>query len=104
MYVMSFDDKCSSINGKIDGWIIPGGRDIDPKNYGQENTDSQVSPQAPLRWAHSSDMWNNLDKDIPILGVCFGIQVINCLQGGDLVQHIPTAHNHYRKRRMEEES
>ena len=51
MYVMAFEEKASSLNGKIDGWIIPGGRDIDPKYYGQENTASEISEQAKERWA-----------------------------------------------------
>jgi gamma-glutamyl-gamma-aminobutyrate hydrolase PuuD len=34
VHVMGFYDTASSLENKIHGWYLPGGRDIDPKNYG----------------------------------------------------------------------
>lgn len=75
------------------GLLLPGGMDIDPVRYGQENDGSEgidpVRDQAELeliaRFAQSGK---------PILGICRGIQVINVAFGGTLIQDLPNAVEH----------
>ena len=102
MHLMTFEDRVDEIKDKIDGWIIPGGRDIDPKFYGQENTASKVEAEdSEKRWNFCRHFIDNCNPKMPILGICYGMQVINCLFGGDMIQDLPNGYkNHFRKRRM----
>lgn len=74
----------------VDGLVLPGGIDVDPNRYGQ-NPVVQCGEIDPL--------WDELDltaagfaleRDIPILAICRGIQVLNVALGGSLVQDIPS--------------
>lgn len=73
----------------VDGLLLPGGIDIDPERYGQEtHPTSEVDPEQDsldfqlLAFA--------VQHQIPILGVCRGIQVLNVGMGGTLVQDLPS--------------
>lgn len=72
----------------LDGWLIPGGDDIDPSLWGES-----VHPEAKLEDPHRTRMEVHLFKaahvDMPILGICYGCQFINVMQGGSLHQHLP---------------
>lgn len=102
LYLMKFDDKIDDVKDKLHGWIIPGGRDIDPKFYGQENTHSKVEAEdAERRWNFCRHMIDNAHPTMPILGICYGLQVLNCLLGGDMIQDLENGmKNHYRKNNM----
>lgn len=102
MHLLKFEDTVDDIKHKIHGWIIPGGRDIDPKFYGQENTASKVEAvDAEKRWFFCRKFLDNAAPKMPILGICYGMQVLNCLLGGDMIQDLPNGNkNHYRKRLM----
>lgn len=73
----------------LDGLVLSGGADIDPERYG-----ARPHPQTgPIR--DDRDNWEialvqaALGRDIPILAICRGIQVLNVALGGDLIQHLP---------------
>jgi putative glutamine amidotransferase len=74
---------------RLDGLLFSGGSDLDPELYGQEShpETNGIVPQrdegelALLRAA--------LERDMPVLAVCRGSQVLNVALGGDLVQHLP---------------
>lgn len=74
----------------IDGLLIPGGNDIDPKQYGQRNRSSHgISPEIDrldLDAIHIAKA-----SDLPIFGICRGLQVLNVALGGSLIQDIPTS-------------
>lgn len=77
----------------IDGLIIPGcDADINPKFYGQEIQSEFVTlndkrTEYELKLAEAA-----LKEDMPVFGICNGLQIINVLFGGTLIQHIPTTH------------
>lgn len=77
----------------LDGWIIPGGDDLDPSLWGES-----VHPEARLEDPHRTRMEVHLYKaahvDMPILGICYGCQFINVMQGGSLHQHLPDILGH----------
>ncbi|MBS1716519.1 MAG: gamma-glutamyl-gamma-aminobutyrate hydrolase family protein [Armatimonadetes bacterium] len=77
----------------LHGWLIPGGYDIDPKQFGQA-PHSANELQDPSRYELESRLFNALDPNVPVLGICYGCQVLNVLRGGDLVQHIPDELGH----------
>ena len=73
-----------------DGILLGGGRDIDPGRYGQEPTE-HLAPTEPIRDAFELELTERaLDRGLPILGMCRGIQILNVALGGTLIQDIPS--------------
>jgi putative glutamine amidotransferase len=74
----------------LDGVLIVGGEDLDPRLYGEE----PLGTHAPLpAWRERFDLAFAralLDSDLPVLGVCYGSQLLAVVSGGALWQHIPT--------------
>ena len=74
----------------IDGLVFPGGRDFDTERLGLGPVDPHANPTP----AEQQD-WNialargALDADIPVLGICFGMQLLGVAGGGTLIQHLP---------------
>ena len=75
----------------FDGLILAGGMDVEPAFYGQKNRGSRgVDPvRDRAEFALLSDC---IRQQIPVLGICRGMQVINVYFGGTLVQHIKSGH------------
>ena len=74
----------------IDGLILTGGDfDIHPKFYGEKITSAKVSTKDSRTNFEMELCKKSLEKQIPILGICAGHQLINVVQGGSLHQHIP---------------
>ena len=71
----------------LDGWIIPGGNDIDPANFGQP-LDDRCTLSDPERFAAERTLYEALPPDVPVLGICYGMQFLNVIRGGTLLQHI----------------
>ena len=74
----------------VDGLIITGGNfDVDPSYYG-ENKKSDTVQTNQKRTAFEFELSQlALQKHIPILGICGGMQLLNVVLGGSLIQHIP---------------
>lgn len=101
LIVLNFDDKPQDWSGKLHGLIIPGGRDVDPRFYGQKNTHSSFNPKdAAKRWNFCKNWVDNADPSMPIFGICYGLQVINCIFGGELEQRIKNRFSHSANRVM----
>ena len=74
----------------FDGFVFPGGQDVDPALYGQEKL-PECEYQAPLRDNQELFMLRRLrELDKPVLGICRGLQMINTAFGGTLYQDLPT--------------
>jgi putative glutamine amidotransferase len=73
----------------VDGLLFSGGSDLDPELYGQDAHDetSDVVPERDR--AELALLEAALARDMPVLAVCRGSQVLNVARGGDLVQHLP---------------
>jgi putative glutamine amidotransferase len=74
----------------LDGIIVTGGDfDVDPKLYGEANLHERVVP-LPNRTQFEYELVSKaLERDMPVLGICGGHQLINVVLGGSLIQHIP---------------
>jgi len=71
-----------------DGVLLGGGRDIDPARYGQEPTE-HLAPTEPHRDAFELELTERvLDRGLPLLGMCRGMQIMNVALGGTLVQDV----------------
>ncbi len=74
----------------IDGLIISGGdHDISPKFYNQELRSNKVKLNEERTNFEAALTQAALTQNLPILGICGGMQLINVLLGGNLIQHIP---------------
>lgn len=74
--------------GLLDGWLIPGGDDMDARHFGQA-THPACELQDPARFAFESALYRALPPQTPILGICYGCQFLNVMAGGTLHQHLP---------------
>jgi putative glutamine amidotransferase len=71
-----------------DGIALGGGRDVDPRFYGQEPHET-LAPTEPRRDLFELDLVGRaLDRGLPILGMCRGLQILNVARGGTLVQDL----------------
>ncbi len=78
----------------LDGLIISGGPDIEPARYG-EQAGPMTTVVRPARDAAEGAMFGAaLDRGLPVLGVCRGLQVMNVALGGTLIQHLPDVVGH----------
>jgi gamma-glutamyl-gamma-aminobutyrate hydrolase PuuD len=73
----------------VDGLLFSGGSDLDPELYDQEPHDETSGIHPERDRAELALLEAALARDMPVLAVCRGSQVLNVARGGDLVQHLP---------------
>jgi putative glutamine amidotransferase len=78
----------------VDGIIFSGGSDLGPEHYGAEPHPATEDPRDRRDRFELELLRAALDRDIPVLAVCRGSQVLNVARGGDLVQHLPEVVGH----------
>jgi putative glutamine amidotransferase len=83
----------------LDGLLLAGGSDIDPAMYGAApapQTDQTVPERDAFEIALAREA---MERDVPLLGICRGMQVMNVARGGTLIQHLPDDVGHEDHRR-----
>lgn len=88
------DDGLDETLAALDGVIFSGGGDLDPRLYDAEPHPETDAPRAARDAAELRMLKAALDRDMPVLAICRGSQVLNVARGGDLVQHLPEAVGH----------
>jgi putative glutamine amidotransferase len=84
----------------IDGLLLAGGADVDPASYGEE-PDPRTADTVPERDTFEIALARRaMERDIPFLGICRGMQVMNVARGGTLIQHLPDDVGHEDHRRV----
>jgi putative glutamine amidotransferase len=73
----------------VDGLLFSGGSDLDPDLYDQEAHAETIGVVSERDRAELALLQAALARDMPVLAVCRGSQVLNVARGGDLVQHLP---------------
>jgi gamma-glutamyl-gamma-aminobutyrate hydrolase PuuD len=73
----------------LDGLLLIGGGDMDADRYGQADDPRNSGSNARRDDLELDLLRAALNDDLPVLAVCRGLQVLNVLLGGDLVQHLP---------------
>jgi putative glutamine amidotransferase len=91
------DDQDDDVLRILDGLVLSGGADPDPLMYG-----ATVDPRTVVRpdrdRAEISLLRRALELDMPVLGVCRGMQLLAIAAGGRLHQHLPDVLGHDRHR------
>jgi putative glutamine amidotransferase len=76
---------------RVDGLILAGGADVDPATYGAE-AEAETTGTWPERDRFELALTRRaLEREMPVLGICRGMQLLNVALGGTLVQHLPDA-------------
>src|ERR1035438_10518126 len=84
----------------IDGLLLAGGADIDPLSYGQPAHPETVGSVAERDAFEIALTRGAIELDLPVLGICRGMQLINVARGGTLLQHLPERFGHHEHRRV----
>jgi putative glutamine amidotransferase len=91
------DDLDPDVLRVLDGLVLSGGADLAPELYGAEPEPLTVTrpsrDRAEMRLARAA-----LEQDLPILGICRGMQVLAVAAGGTLHQHLPEVLGHEKHR------
>ncbi|MEO8289777.1 MAG: gamma-glutamyl-gamma-aminobutyrate hydrolase family protein, partial [Gaiellaceae bacterium] len=74
--------------------LFSGGSDLDPGLYGQEAHEETFGVVRDRDEAELALLSAALERDMPVLAICRGSQVLNVARGGDLVQHLPDVVGH----------
>ena len=92
------DDALDQTLDVLDGLLLSGGADIDPAAYGADPHPETQAAHPVRDRAELLLLEAALERDMPVLAVCRGSQVLNVARGGDLVQHLPdlVGHDHHR--------
>jgi putative glutamine amidotransferase len=75
--------------GALDGILFSGGSDLDPALYGADAHPETKGIRLERDRAELALLEAALARDMPVLAVCRGSQVLNVAHGGNLVQHLP---------------
>ena len=85
-----FVDDVAPLLDRVDGLVFSGGPDLDPATYGHERHPQlgpdvdRVSDEYELALLREATA-----RDLPLLGICRGMQALNVARGGTLHQHLP---------------
>lgn len=88
------DDGVEETLDALDGLLFSGGEDLDPDHYGAERHPETKGVHEARDRAELVLLGAALERDMPVLAVCRGSQIMNVALGGDLVQHVPELVGH----------
>ena len=80
---------CASNLDFLDGLVVAGGPDIHPSLYGQEPGEHVYLAHPDQDNSESSLIKAAIERDIPLLGICRGMQLMCVIHGGSMHQHLP---------------
>lgn len=81
----------------FDGLVLAGGADVNPALYGDARHEKTEDPNDARDATEKRLIEEALEADLPVLAICRGIQMLNVVLGGGLIQHLPNADEHSRK-------
>jgi putative glutamine amidotransferase len=84
----------NSVLDSLDALLITGGYDLDPATYGQQPHPTTDQPRTVRDAFEFALLRGALDRGLPVLGICRGVQVLNVVFGGTLHQHLPEVLGH----------
>src|ERR687895_1447284 len=83
----------------LDALVLAGGADVDPMSYGTEPHRCTTGTRPERDAAEIPLARRAVERDLPLLGICRGMQLMNVALGGTLIQHLPDDVGHGDHRR-----
>ena len=78
----------------LDGLVLSGGADLDPASYGADPDPMTVGYKAERDRFEIALCRGALERDVPLLAICRGMQIFNVACGGTLIQHLGDSTQH----------
>jgi putative glutamine amidotransferase len=79
----------ADVVARLDGLVLAGGADVDPARYGEEPGEHTTVTRPDRDASEVAVLQTALDRDLPLLAICRGMQLLNVVLGGTLRQHLP---------------
>jgi putative glutamine amidotransferase len=89
LVVPPLPDGLDEVIDALDGLLFIGGSDIDPSMYGAtpHPETTRIRPQRDR--AEAPLLARALERDVPVLAICRGMELLNVVRGGTMEQHVP---------------
>jgi gamma-glutamyl-gamma-aminobutyrate hydrolase PuuD len=94
LLVPPLEDAIDATLDVLDGLVFTGGPDLDPALYGADPHPETNNIRPERDRAEIALLTAALERDLPVLAICRGSQVLNVALGGDLEQHVPDLVGH----------
>ena len=94
MLVPPDEDGIEEVLDALDGLIFSGGNDMTPEEYGAEPHPETTGTNPERDRGELALLEAALTRDLPVLAICRGFEVLNIARGGDLIQHLPELVGH----------
>lgn len=94
----SLTESPDELLDRLDGLMLGGGADIDPESHGADPHPETRGTNPERDRFEIALAGRALERDLPVLGICRGMQVLNVAAGGSLHQHLPERLGHDRHR------
>jgi gamma-glutamyl-gamma-aminobutyrate hydrolase PuuD len=78
----------------LDGLVFSGGNDMAPDSYGAAADPATAGTNPARDDGELALLAAALERDLPVLAICRGVEVLNVARGGNLVQHLPDVVGH----------
>jgi gamma-glutamyl-gamma-aminobutyrate hydrolase PuuD len=88
------EDGIEEVLDALDGLVFSGGNDMEPEEYGAEPHPATTGTNPERDRGELALLEAALARDLPVLAICRGFEVLNVARGGDLVQHLPEIVGH----------
>jgi putative glutamine amidotransferase len=85
---------------QLDGLVLAGGADIDPASYGASPHPETLDTVPERDRFEIALVRAAIERELPVLGICRGMQLINVAYGGTLLQHLPERFGHHEHLRV----
>jgi putative glutamine amidotransferase len=82
------------IPDQFPGLLLMGGSDVDPALYGESRNSSTETSDDARDALEFALIQKALDRDLPLLAICRGLQILNVKHGGSLIQHLDSSDRH----------
>lgn len=90
--------SCSMSLGDYFGLVLTGGTDVDPALYGESRQPETETPDTERDAVEAELLEQAFARDLPVLAICRGLQLLNVATGGSLVQHLDPPDRHVRRK------